>query len=70
MTSKKTKEDIKVDDEPTLNFDVEKALTNLIKPKMFKAGLKYYIESENLEPSSQKEFEKIVNNFSKIKMGG
>ena len=53
----------------TTNFDWKKALEELVEPNMFKAGLGYYIESNKLEPKSEKDFEKIVTNYGKIKMG-
>ena len=51
------------------NFDLEKELTELECPEMFKAGLKYYIQTNNLEPKSKKEFEKIVKEYGELKLG-
>ena len=51
------------------NFNLEKELEEYICPAMFKAGLKYYIQSNNLEPKSKKEFEKIVKDYGELKLG-
>lgn len=52
-----------------MNFDVDKELEKLECPNMFKAGLKYYIQSNKLQPKNKKELDKIVTDFSKVKMG-
>lgn len=49
-------------------FDLNEALEVLERPRMFKAGLKYYITSNKLQPKDKKDFEKIVTDFSKIKI--
>ena len=51
------------------NFNLEKELEEFICPAMLKAGLKYYIQSNNLEPKSKKEFEKIVKEYGELKLG-
>ena len=53
----------------TKNFDLTKELEEYICPEMFKAGLKYYIQVNNLEPKSKKEFEKIVKEYEKLELG-
>lgn len=50
-------------------FVLEEALEEYVCPAMFKAGLKYYIHSNNLEPKSKKEFEKIVKDYGKLELG-
>lgn len=54
----------------TKNFNLTKELEEYICSDMFKSGLKYYIQVNNLEPKSKKEFEKIVNDYKKLEMGG
>lgn len=51
-------------------FDMDKALDEYVCSDMFKAGLRYYINVNNLEAKNMKEFEKIVDDYSKIEMGG
>lgn len=51
------------------NFDLNKELEEYTCPEMFKAGLKYYIQSNNLEPKNKKEFDKIVKDYGKLKLG-
>ena len=36
---------------------------------MLKAGVKYYIESYKLTPKSDKDLEKIIEDYKKIEMG-
>lgn len=52
------------------NFDLEKELTELECPEMFKAGLKYYIQTKNSKIKSKKEFEKIIKEYSELSVGG
>ena len=52
------------------NFDLEKELTELEYPEMFKAGLKYYIQTKNSKIKSKKEFEKIIKEYSELSVGG
>ena len=51
------------------NFNLNEELEKLQLPAMFIAGLKYYIQANNLEPKSKKEFEKIVKDYGKLKLG-
>lgn len=51
-------------------FDLNKELDDLSCPNMFKAGLKYYISSNNLNVTSKKEFDKIVKEYGNLKIGG
>lgn len=50
-------------------FNIEEAITNLECSDMFKAGLRYYIESNKLTPKNDNEFLKIVKNYNKLKIG-
>jgi len=50
-------------------FNLTKELDDFECPAMFKAGLKYYIQTNNLEPKSKKEFEKIVKEYGELKLG-
>lgn len=50
-------------------FDWETALEAIEISSMLKAGVKYYIESYNLTPKSNKDLEKIIDDYSKIEMG-
>jgi len=59
----------KNDETKTPAFEWEKALDELLISSMLKAGVKYYIEVNNLTPKSDKDLEKIINDYSKIKMG-
>ena len=56
------------DDAPS--FDWITALNDLECPNMFKAGLKYYITSNNLDKKikSEADFQKIVKQYSKVRM--
>ncbi len=63
--SKKQEKKKETEDE----FVLSEALEEYTCPAMFKAGLKYYINSNNLEPKSKKEFEKIVKEYGKLKLG-
>ena len=49
-------------------FDVQQALTNLELPKMFVDGFKAYINNNNLEFKSEKEFEKSLKEFGELKL--
>lgn len=51
------------------NFDLTEELEAFECPAMFKAGLKYYIQVNNLEPKNKKEFEKIVKDYGELKLG-
>ena len=64
-TSKKTNKD---DGETKNSFDLQKALEELPMPNMFKAGLGYYIEVNELKPSTNKEFDKIIKDYGNLKM--
>lgn len=68
--AKKTEEKIETEAKKVSDFDLEKELTDLQCPDMFKAGLKYYIEINNLECKSKKDFEKIVKEYSELSIGG
>ena len=50
-------------------FDLDKSLEELEYPAMFVAGLIYYINSNNLKIKSDKDFDKAVNEFKKLKVG-
>ena len=52
------------------DFDLEKELTDLQRPDMFKAGLKYHIDINNLECKSKKDFDKIVKEYGELSIGG
>ena len=49
-------------------FDWPVYLDELEISDMLKAGLKYYIESNKLAPKDEKEFNKILDDFKKVKM--
>lgn len=51
-------------------FDLKKALDDLPCPNMFKNGLKQYISSNNINVKSKKDFDKIVEEYGNIKIGG
>lgn len=50
-------------------FDWKTALEAIEMSGMLKAGVKYYIESYKLTPKSDKDLEKIIDDFKKVKMG-
>ena len=50
-------------------FSIEKALEDYEAPAMFKAGLEYYITTTNPKINSQKDFDKVVKDFSELKLG-
>lgn len=50
-------------------FDFEKELDDYKCPDMFKAGLRFYFKSNNLKPKNRKEFNKIIDDYSNLKMG-
>lgn len=52
------------------NFDLEKELNDYECSDMFKSGLRYYIESNNIEIKNKKEFEKIIKEYGDLKIGG
>lgn len=68
--AKKTEEKIETETKKVSDFDLEKELTDLQRPDMFKAGLKYYIEINNLECKSKKDFDKIVKEYGELSIGG
>lgn len=49
-------------------FDLEQEIEDYPVPRMFKAGLKYYIESRKLKINSKKDLDKIVKEFSEISL--
>lgn len=49
-------------------FDYNKALEDYKCPYMFKKGLEYHFTVNKLEPKSKKEFDKIIEDYKKIKM--
>ena len=57
MAKKKTEE---------TTFDIEQALSELACPEMWKAGLKYYIET-NCTIKNKKDFDKAVKDYAKLK---
>ena len=69
MASKKeTKKDDTKKEDAVNDFDLTKALTKLELSDMFKAGLNYYIESNELQVTSQKSFDKIVKEYSELQL--
>lgn len=50
-------------------FNWETALEAVEMSSMLKAGVKYYIESYKLTPKSDKDLEKIIEDYKKIEMG-
>ena len=63
------KDEVKV--EPTIKlFDWTIPFKALECSNMFKQGLKEYILSNGLEIKSDKEFEKIVKDYTNLKIGG
>lgn len=57
MAKKKTEE---------TTFNIEQALSELACPEMWKAGLKYYIET-NCTIKNKKDFDKAVKDYAKLK---
>ena len=51
-------------------FDLEKEIDELVCPAMLKAGLKYFISSKKQDVTNKKEFDKVVNEFKNLKIGG
>lgn len=51
-------------------FDLEKEIDELVCPAMLKAGLKYFISSRKQDVTNKKEFDKVVNEFKNLKIGG
>ena len=51
-------------------FDLNKELNDLSYPNMFKAGLKYYISANNIKIKNKKEFDKIVEEYGNMNIGG
>ena len=49
-------------------FNIEEALNNLEMPKMFVDGFKAYIQNNNLEFKSEKEFEKSLKEFGELQL--
>lgn len=52
------------------DFDLEDELQNLEKPRMFIAGFKEFIKSTNTEIKSKKDFDKLIKDYSEMKIGG
>ena len=50
-------------------FDFEKEIDELECPEMYKTGLKFYIESNKIKIDSKKDFDKLLKDFSKLKIG-
>ena len=61
MTTKNNKE-------TNNTFDLESALNDLQYPEMFKAGLKAYILKNKKTVKSDKDLNKIVKEFSEVKL--
>ena len=59
---------VKVDE--TEEFVLEKAIENAEIPEMLKPGLNLYINNNNLKINSKTEFNKIINEFQNLKIGG
>ena len=57
----------KKEKEPTFNW--RDSLHEMEIPQMLKAGIKYYIEINDLTPKNNKDLEKIIDDYSKIKLG-
>ena len=53
-----------------VKFDLNKELDDLLCPDMFKAGLRYYISSNNIAINNKKEFEKIIKEYGNLRIGG
>ena len=51
-----------------MKFDYEKSIDEMNLSSIFKSGLKYYIEVNNLKPKNLKELNKIVNEYKGIKV--
>jgi len=51
------------------DFDYVKELEEYECPATFKAGLEYYFKVNNLKPKNKKEFDKIIKDYSNLKMG-
>ena len=69
MASKKeTKKDDTKKEDAVNDFDLIKALTKLELHDMFKAGLNYYIESNELQIASQKDFDKIFKEYGELQL--
>ena len=66
--AKKNEEKIETEDKKVSDFDLEKELTDLQRPDMFKAGLKYHIDINNLECKSKKDFDKIVKEYGELSL--
>ena len=52
-----------------MTFDYMKEIDELECPRMFKAGLKFYIENNKLKINSKKDFEKLLDKFKNLKIG-
>ena len=53
----------------TNNFDLEQEIKDLECSDMLKAGLEFYIETNNIKIKSKKDFDKLVNDFKKLNIG-
>ena len=51
-------------------FDLIKEISEYKCPDMFIAGLKHYIQSNNIEIKNKKELDKIVKEYANLKIGG
>ena len=49
-------------------FDLEKEIDDYPVPNMFKAGLRYHINVNQLKIKSKKELDKIVKEFGELKL--
>lgn len=49
-------------------FNIEESLNNLEMPRMFVDGFKAYIQNNNLEFKSEKEFEKSLKEFGELQL--
>ena len=49
-------------------FDLEEALSKVEKPIFFVEGFKEHIENNNLKIKSEKEFEKLLNEFKELSL--
>ena len=70
MVNKKEENPKKEEEKEKILFDWTVPFQALERPRMFKAGLKEYISSKNIEIKSEKEFNKIVEDYTNLKIGG
>ena len=52
-----------------MTFNLKEALKNYPAPEFFKAGLIIFIEKRKISVKSEKDLDKIVNDYKKLKIG-